>query len=327
MIFEFTSKPDFDFIAEFSAKFKIPVRGNSIDIPASIGTGYIKKVEFEEGFKLIIHHYKLTKDFTIKRNAALVRNDLVSIFFYSNEQPIDLVYDQDKLVTFSKNNESAIQVTTSDMNSVINFPANNEVYKCIVGISSAKLSTLLNIEEPNSIIQKITSGKNSFVYFESMNQETKKHLKQLAEINVKTGLSNFYYKIKVQQLLYDLFSGLQKRDNTKQQLLNNADVEKLLVLRNIILEDLSNPPVLGALSKLIGMSETKMKQLFKQTFGDTIYNYYQKTRMEEAAFLLKQAGYSVSDVGYQLGFSNLSHFSRLFEKHFGVTPKKYSVTG
>ena len=41
-------------------------------------------------------------------------------------------------------------------------------------------------------------------------------------------------------------------------------IEKLLLLRNIILEDLSNPPVLATLSKLIGMSETKMKQLFNK---------------------------------------------------------------
>jgi len=77
----------------------------------------------------------------------------------------------------------------------------------------------------------------------------------------------------------------------------------------------------------VGMSETKLKQLFKQTFGDSIYNYFQKIRMEEAAFLLKQSAYSVSEVGFQLGFSNLSHFSRLFQRHYGVTPKKYSVTG
>jgi AraC-like DNA-binding protein len=327
MIFEFTSKPNFDFIAEFSAKFKIPIRDNRITIPASIGKGYIKRVEFGEGFKLLIHHYNLTKDFTIKRNAAVVRNDLVSIFFYNNEQPIDLVYNEDKPVKFSQSNDSAIQITSSDMNSVIKFPAKSQILYCVVGMPASYLSTLLNIKKPNTLIREIISGKNSFVYFESMNQETKNHLKQLAAINVKTGLSNFYYKIKVQQLLYDLFSELQKRDNTTHQLINNADVEKLLVLRNIILEDVSTPPVLGTLSKLIGMSETKMKQLFKQTFGDTIYNYYQKTRMEEAAFLLKQAGHSVSDVGYQLGFSNLSHFSRVFEKHFGIIPKKYSVVG
>ena len=177
MIFEFTSKPNFDFIGEFSAKFKIPVRDNCIAIPASIGEGYIKRVEFGEGFKLIIHHYNLTKDFTIKRNAAIERNDLVSIFFYNNEQPIDLFYNEDRPVKFSQSNDSAIQITSSDMNSVIKFPANSETHYCVVGILASNLSTLLNIEKPNALIQEIISGKSSFVYFESMNQETKKDLK------------------------------------------------------------------------------------------------------------------------------------------------------
>lgn len=327
MIFEFTSKPNFNFIAEFSAQIQTPVFDDCLTIPAYMGKGYIKRIEFGTDFRLIIHRYNLKEDFIIKRNASVERNDLISIFFYTNDQPIDLVYNEAKPVKFSRNNESAIQLTTSDMNSVIKFPANSEIYKCVVGITAARLSDLLRMEKPNSIIKEITSGKDSFTYFESMSHETLRDLKQLSEINAKDQLSNFYYRIKVQQLLYDLFSGLQKRDNTQHQLINNAEVEKLLVLRNIILEDLSNPPVLGTLSKLIGMSETKMKQLFKQTFGDTIYNYYQKIRMEEAAFLLKQAGHSVSDVGHKLGFSNLSHFSRQFEKQFGVTPKKYSVVG
>jgi AraC-like DNA-binding protein len=49
--------------------------------------------------------------------------------------------------------------------------------------------------------------------------------------------------------------------------------------------------------------------------------------MEEAAFLLRQAKHTVSETGYELGFSNLSHFSRLFEKHYGITPKKFSSAG
>jgi AraC-like DNA-binding protein len=48
--------------------------------------------------------------------------------------------------------------------------------------------------------------------------------------------------------------------------------------------------------------------------------------MEEAAFLLRQTGYSVSEVGYGLGFTNLSHFSRLFQRHYNINPKKYSST-
>jgi AraC-like DNA-binding protein len=53
---------------------------------------------------------------------------------------------------------------------------------------------------------------------------------------------------------------------------------------------------------MAGMSETKLKKLFKQVFGDSIYDHFQKARMEEAAFLLKNTGRSVGETGYELGF-------------------------
>jgi AraC-like DNA-binding protein len=47
--------------------------------------------------------------------------------------------------------------------------------------------------------------------------------------------------------------------------------------------------------------------------------------MQEAARLLNEKRLTVSEVGYQLGFTNLSHFSRVFEQHIGMKPKKYSA--
>ncbi|GAB3806534.1 hypothetical protein GCM10028819_42070 [Spirosoma humi] len=74
------------------------------------------------------------------------------------------------------------------------------------------------------------------------------------------------------------------------------------------------------------MSESKMKRLFKQIFGVSIYQYFQTHRLNQAAYLIKEQGLSIAQTGYQLGFSNLSHFSRIFEKHIGSKPKKFSVS-
>jgi AraC-like DNA-binding protein len=160
-----------------------------------------------------------------------------------------------------------------------------------------------------------------------MMPEAQQILKNIVSINMTDELSIFFIRIKVQELLYHLFHRLSQRENTSQRVVNSADAEKLIAVRDVILSNISQPPRLPDLASKVGMSETKLKLLFKQTFGDTIYSYYQKIRMEEAAFLLKQAGYSVSEVGYQLGFSNLSHFSRLFQRHYGNTPKKYVTAG
>lgn len=327
MIFEFTSSFTFDFITDFSKKYNIPLRDNYLSIPDSMGDGYVRKVAFGNDFRLLLHRYKLKEDLIIKRNPAVEPSDLISIFFYNNEQPLDLVYNEEQPVKFSQKNDSAIQVTTNDLSSVIRFPANTETHYAVVGITSSKAKILLDIKNPNKVLQTITTRSASFLYFESMTPKVQQILNNIVAINMNDDLSNFFVRIKVQELLYHLFHKLSKRENTSQKTVNNADAEKLVALRNLILSDLSQPPSLPALAVATAMSETKLKHLFKQTFGDSIYNYYQKVRMEEAAFLLKQAGYSVSEVGYQLGFSNLSHFSRLFERHYGNTPKKYATAG
>lgn len=324
MTFEFTASLNFDFITRFSEKFNIPVRDGRIIIPASLGEGYIRKVALGNDFRLLIHSYILKEDLIIKRNPTNEPNDLLSIFFYSNEQPLDLTYNKAQPVKFSQKNESAIQVTTNDLSSVIRFPANIQTQYVVVGITSSHLKSLLGLEKPNRVLQAITGGTTSFLYFESMGVETYQILKNIAAINMNDDMGRFLVRTKAQELLYHLFHKLSKREDALQKTLNNVDAERLFAVRDTMLSDLSSPPLIPTLASTVGMSETKLKTLFKQTFGDTIYNYYQKLRMEEAAFLLKQAGYSVSEVGYQLGFTNLSHFSRLFHRYYGSTPKKYS---
>jgi AraC-like DNA-binding protein len=95
-------------------------------------------------------------------------------------------------------------------------------------------------------------------------------------------------------------------------------------IREQMLEHLETLPTIKELAISANMSPTKLKRLFKQIFGSTIFNYYQQFRMKEAATLLKMGNLSVSNIGYQLGFTNLSHFSRVFAAHMGMKPKQYS---
>lgn len=159
-----------------------------------------------------------------------------------------------------------------------------------------------------------------------MTAEAKLLLKNMAAVDMTDRLSHFYMQIKVQELLYLVFYKLSLRESAAHQPINSADAERLLYIRSEIIRDLGVPPVIRELAQLAAMSETKLKQLFKQTFGTTIYTYFQQARMEEAAFLLKQGKHSVGEVGYELGFSNLSHFSRVFEKQYGLNPKRYSYS-
>ncbi|WP_080054192.1 helix-turn-helix transcriptional regulator [Spirosoma aerolatum] len=326
MIFSFTATPDFDFMTYFARYIQATVQNGLLVIPDHVGEGYIRKLAFGPDFKITIHRYVLKEELVLKRNASGQGNDLITVFFYSNDQALEIAYNDDPQVQFSQRDESAIQVTSNDMSSTIRFPAHQTIHYVVVAIKPPRLTDLLALREPNSVLQTITGSGNSFLFFERMEAETKLLLKNMAAIDMNDRLSHFYMQIKVQELLYLVFYKLSLRENAAHQAINNADAERLLHIRNEIISDLSVPPVIRDLAQLAAMSETKLKQLFKQTFGTTIYNYYQQARMEEAAFLLKQGKHSVGEVGYELGFSNLSHFSRIFEKHYGLNPKRYSYS-
>lgn len=324
MRFEFAITPSFNFLNAFAEQFNVPVFKNSVVIPASMGQGVIKKIDIEPCFKLVIHNYTLAQELYFKRLPSTGSADFVSIIFNSSGVPSGCPHDKEKALQFLKKNGSAIQISSIILGTETFFPEKSEVCFAAVGIKRSLLASMLKIEKGNNLIHEILYGTDTFFFHERMSVDEKKIIKQLSRINELGELSNLYFRIKVEELLHILFSKLLARESLSLNAISNSDVEKLFKVRAKIITDLSIQPNFKELSQTTGIGEGKMKQLFKQIFGDTIYTYYQKERMQEAAFLIKQAGYTVSEAGYHLGFTNLSHFGRLFEKHFGVTPKKYS---
>ncbi len=137
-------------------------------------------------------------------------------------------------------------------------------------------------------------------------------------------LLSFYLTIKGQELVYQFMSELLKRETKAVYPLRDDDGKTLFVVRDQLVQDLSRAPNMPHLASVAGMSESKLRRLFRQVFGMSPYDYYQTVRMHEAARLLREAKLSVSEAGYQLGFENLSHFTRVFKQHLSQKPKQYA---
>lgn len=325
MEFQFTPYPNFNFLQSFAEEFGIPHTGNTLIIPSELGSGSIRYIEFSPGFKLLFHSYTLVEDFVLKRKAPDKSSELVSMIFYTYEVPGVFRLNDQKSSTSTRLTNATIEISSIHLNSEIRFQAGTTIFFTVIGIMKPLLSELLSLKESNFLVDTILKENSSFLFHEKMWPEFEKKIALLSLINQDDSLSNFYFRIKVQELIYMLFHKLLGRENQKQKVIKNSDAIKLYEIQSSIVSELSTPPKLPELAQWIGMSETKMKSLFKQIFGDSIYNYFQSARMQEAAFLLKHSDYSVSEIGFRLGFSNLSHFSRLFKKHYGMTPKKYAA--
>ena len=77
------------------------------------------------------------------------------------------------------------------------------------------------------------------------------------------------------------------------------------------------------LSEEIGLSLKKLKEGFKQIYGDTVFSFLFDYKMEVARKLLEAVEHNVNEVGLKVGYSTSSHFISAFKKKYGTTPKKY----
>jgi len=66
------------------------------------------------------------------------------------------------------------------------------------------------------------------------------------------------------------------------------------------------------------------REIKRQT-GHTYTELVQTKRMNQAAYLLRHTKMSVIDTGMAVGYDNQSYFHRIFQKHFGTTPRKYRI--
>ncbi len=83
-------------------------------------------------------------------------------------------------------------------------------------------------------------------------------------------------------------------------------------------------PKLNEIAKELSISLPTFKNKFQKHYGKSFYQVYLDKKMEHAATLLKK-GYSASYISNRIGYSHPIKFSKMFQKHYGITPKKFQM--
>lgn len=104
------------------------------------------------------------------------------------------------------------------------------------------------------------------------------------------------------------------------------DIERLHQAKEILIQQMENPPSLLALARQIGMDDCKLKRGFRQLFGTTVFGYLHECRMERSRQLLEAGQMSITEVAYTVGYNSLPSFSKAFRKRFGSSPLAYTST-
>ncbi|MCM1253796.1 MAG: response regulator [Clostridium sp.] len=89
-------------------------------------------------------------------------------------------------------------------------------------------------------------------------------------------------------------------------------------------ENYANPNIsVGAVADSLGISEGHLSFLFRKETDSTLMSYVTKCRMRAAMNMLKNYQYKVYEVAEQVGYRDITYFSKTFKKCVGISPSEY----
>src|SRR5258708_4799892 len=95
-------------------------------------------------------------------------------------------------------------------------------------------------------------------------------------------------------------------------------------LKEFIQDHIDTNLSLKELSKGLEINPSYLSREFSKYFEDLSFgDYIRKQRIEKAIELIQSSGYSLTEIAYLTGFSDQSHFNRIFKKHTGKTPSAF----
>lgn len=292
-----------------------------LEIPKKFGEGYCSGFVFNEYIRILILNYELKEDFIIE-NPEIGTPGKMILFKFQN------IFPKTEKVSTGKQLRTmpSVFIATSSMNTDDVISPDTNAASINIEVDVTYLSGLFDLSGKSPVLQGLLQNTQPLLFEQIIYPSLQKIIDEIVRESVDETFKLFFLRIKAEELICRLLMELEKREEKHLYALNSHDIQTIYRVKEQMLEHLETPPIINELAVSANMSSSKLKRLFKQIFGNSIFNYYQGFRMKEAARLLKEEKLSVSDVGYQLGFTNLSHFSRVFKGHTGINPKQYSRT-
>lgn len=198
-------------------------------------------------------------------------------------------------------------------------------------------SWLVSVLVPIKKFHGLFSQEADYITFLSEDNRDKKYYKdgkispsmaialnQMVNFNLNQSIKSLYFKGKAYEVLSLYFNrGEDANIDQCPFLVDETNVIKIRQAKEIIISRMAEPPTLQVLSDEIGLGLKKLKEGFKQIYGDSVYSFLFDYKMEVSRKLLETGSHNVNEVGLKVGYSTSSHFIAAFKKKYGITPKKY----
>jgi len=288
----------------------------------NVAQGSYKEVLIEDGFYVL----KLQNDYSeIQRVTREIDSSFIQ-FHFCLKGNAKFIFNENKYALEVSEESSLLLYNTQ-----VDLPMNLEMAP-----NSWIVSVVMTIRKFHSLFSK----EANYIPFLSAENKEKKYyaqeavspaiavvLSQIMNYNLHPSIKELYIMGKVYELISLYFNKSTDADLEQCPFLVDEDnVKRIRQAKEIMISHMAEPPSLAELAKEVGLSLKKLKEGFKQIYGDSVYSFLFDYKMEHARRLLETGQHNVNEVGLKVGYSTSSHFIAAFKKKYGTTPKKYVLS-
>lgn len=142
--------------------------------------------------------------------------------------------------------------------------------------------------------------------------------------HVKEDIKIGYLRIKILEILLVLseLDFMIERDK-KRVYFTKKQIDTIKNIHNFLIENISEHYTLKQLSERFDITLTIMKKCFKEVYGEPIYSYLKRYRLQIAKIFLEKESITITEIARRIGYENPNKFTNAFKNEFGISPTTY----
>ena len=292
--------------------------------PDEIGNGFMYMIKLRPGLMLGIGDYQLWENLTVSFEAK--SPPFIIGFSVPGNVWSTLGNGQGKKDVIMFNSGQSFISYLPEWRGIAEYPARTPVRSVGIYIDPLLLNSFME-EQHDQIptgVHDIVNEANEKHYHHALTMTpiVNMAIYQILDCPYRGPLRRLYFESKTLELITHNLAQLVADNNRHNRpfTLHSSDIERVREARNVLINNLENPPSLLELARQVGINKNKLNQGFQQVFGTSVFEYLRIRRLERARELLESKEKNVTEVAFEVGYAQHSNFTRAFKKHFGTYP-------
>ncbi|NLR91514.1 helix-turn-helix domain-containing protein [Flammeovirga agarivorans] len=287
-----------------------PVDKYTLSLKSDLIDGTLFVVE-EKGFRITSIDYKVLKDFSINFTSDK-QFDYTIIFFCE-----DVTYSghDDKPIHFSVPTGFLILDNTQ-----------NIIFERKKGTHQQRVTLYFNRSDVSPFLNEKLNTIKDFAFHKGDDHTAiwKKVYFDKGPKDINPKLRNRWHIIKLHELcliISNILLSFNGEEDLKKIYMDH-EFEAVFEIRDYIQHNFHEKPIMSKLTKKYGINSTKLNEIFKYCFGQTVYKYYKHARIYKVRDEIITTHKSLTEIAYEFGFSDINHLSKSFIEEFGEKPSE-----